>query len=113
MGMSLDVFNGGIGLPDVEFMKIVVVNTRHLRRGFASNAFPLVQVADLLVFIPIGFVKFREPGMGVPTCVVVYRRPDSRRQIPSSRRSRVRWDRTSAGPPDAICLSSRSSSRSP
>src|SRR5271169_7140166 len=71
MGMRLDVFDGGIGLSDIEFMKILVVNTRNLRRGFASNAFPLEQVADLLVFIPIGLVKCREPGMGVPTRVVI------------------------------------------
>ena len=71
MGMRLDVLDGGIGLTDIEFMKIVVVNTRHLRRRFAGNAFPLVQVADLLVGLPIGLVKFREPGMREPARVVV------------------------------------------
>jgi len=38
--MRLDVSNRSIGLPDIELMKIIVVNARNLLRGFASGAFP-------------------------------------------------------------------------
>ena len=42
LGMRFDVSNCRIGLPDIELMKIIVVNARNLLRGFASSAFPFV-----------------------------------------------------------------------
>ena len=42
LGVRLDVFDGGIGLPDIKLVQIIVVNARDLGRGFAGGAFPFV-----------------------------------------------------------------------
>ena len=42
LGMRFDVSNCRIGLPDIELMKIIVVNARDLLRRFASGAFPFI-----------------------------------------------------------------------
>jgi len=52
-------------------MQIVVVDTRNLGRSLAGDAFPLVQVDDLLILRPVRRVIFREPGMGKVRRVVI------------------------------------------
>jgi hypothetical protein len=71
VGVLLDVSNSGIGLPNVELVEIVIVDAGNLGGGFASGAFLLVQINDFLVFIPIGGVEFREPGVCEPICVAI------------------------------------------
>ena len=71
LGVLLDVSDSRIGLPNIELMQIVVVDAGDLGRGSASSAFPLVQIDDLLIFVPIGGVEFREPGMGEVIRVVI------------------------------------------
>ena len=71
LGVLLDVIDRRIGLPHIELMQIIVVDAGDLGRGFAGGAFPLVQIDDLLVFVPIGGVEFREPGMGELIRVVI------------------------------------------
>jgi hypothetical protein len=71
LGVLLDVSDSRIGLPNIELMQIVVVDAGDLGRGFACGAFPLEQIDDLLILVPIGGVEFREPGMGEAIRVVI------------------------------------------
>ena len=71
LGVLLDVSDSGVGLPNIELMQIVVVDEGDFGRGFACCAFPLVQIDDLLIFVPIGGVEFREPRMGEPIRVAI------------------------------------------
>ena len=52
-------------------MQIVVVDEGDLGRRFACCAFPLVQIDDLLILVPIGGVVLWEPGMREPIRVAI------------------------------------------
>ena len=52
-------------------MQVVVVDARNLGRRFAGDAFPFVQVDDLLIFLPVSWVVFRKPGMREAIRVVI------------------------------------------
>src|SRR5206468_5235200 len=55
----------------IELGQVVVIDQRDLLGGLADHAFPLVQVDDLLVFLPVLRVVLREPGMRPRRRVVV------------------------------------------
>jgi hypothetical protein len=67
----LTVSNGRIGLPDIEFMKIVVIDAGDSGRRLAYGTFPLIQIDDLLIRVPIGGIEFWEPRMGEATRIVI------------------------------------------
>src|SRR5271170_1012411 len=52
-------------------MQVVVVDARNLRRGFAGDAFPFIQVDDLLIFVPVSGVVLWKPGMREAIRVVI------------------------------------------
>ena len=72
LGVLLDVFDSRIGLPNVELMQVIGVDARDLGRRLTRDAFPLVQIDDLLIFVPIGGVEFREPRMSGIIRVVIH-----------------------------------------
>ena len=70
-GVRFNIFDRRVSLSDIEFMQVVVVDARNLGRGFAGDAFPFVEVDDLLILLPVLRVIFREPRMRDAVRVVV------------------------------------------
>ena len=64
LGVLLDVVDSRVGLPNIELMQIVVVDAGDFGGGLSGLAFPLVQIDDLLIFVPISGVELREPRVG-------------------------------------------------
>ena len=67
----LDEGNGGIGLPHIELCQVVIGDSCDPGGGLSGGAFPLVQVHDLLVLLPVLRVVLGEPGVKVRRGVIV------------------------------------------